>query len=117
MSDDEHKASTQKKDRTDLTKCPNCRSFYEIGKNAIEFPAIYEAGDGQHLIQIRLCMEASRMEFHFTLSEKLGHRHNIVAQFVLRATQMRALFSWLKPLRALLNKSIYQELKKESVSA
>ncbi len=100
---------------TDLTKCPNCKNFYEIGKNHIEFPATYEAGDGQHLIQIRLCMEAGRMEFHVTLSESLGHRHNIVAQFVLEATQIRALLSWLKPLRALLNKSIHQELKEGAV--
>ena len=101
----------------DLTKCPNCKSFYEIGKNAIEFPAIYEAGDGRHLIQIRLCMDSGRMEFHVTLSEKLGHRHNIVSQFVLEGTQMRALLSWLTPLKALLNKSIRQELKQEAVSA
>jgi len=98
-------------DKTDLTKCPNCKSFYEIGKNQIEFPALYEAGDGRHLIQIRLCMEAGKMEFRATLSEKLEHRHNIVAQFTLAATQMRALLSWLIPLKALLNRSIRQENK------
>ena len=101
---------------TDLTKCPNCKSFYEIGKNHIEFPAIYEAGDGRHLLQIKLCMESGKMEFHIILSEKLEHRHNIVAQFILEATQMRALLSWLAPLKALLNRSIYKD-NKESISA
>ena len=104
-------------DKTDLTKCPNCKSFYEIGKNPIEFPALYEAGDGRHLIQIRLYMVSGKMEFHITLSEKLGHRHNIVAQFILEATQMRALLSWLIPLKALLNRSIRQEAKREYMSA
>ena len=97
--------------KDDLTKCPNCKSFYEIGKNAIEFPATYEAGDGHHLMQVRLCMKDERMEFHVTISEKMEHRHNIVAQFVLEATQTRSLLNWLLPLKALLNRTIRKQMK------